>query len=99
MSISTPVEEIMKSEAEFGLFNCYHKIGKIKAQSLRNEGFDVTDSREVDYFPRMHRISWEDAVVNVEDVKELDENSDDFTHPQRLWIITSKSNLSCNQKN
>lgn len=91
MGISATVEERMKSEAEFGLFFAYLKIGLNKAKELREKGCIVTDSKEVNYFPRFHRISWKDAKVECEDVNLLDENSDKYTFAQKLWIISMKN--------
>lgn len=91
MSIMATVEEVMKSEAEFGLFYCNRKIGKVKANSLREIGFDVTDSKEFDYFPRLHKISWKNAKVECEDISSLDENDEKYSFPQKLWIISSKA--------
>lgn len=91
MGIMAPVEERMISEAEFGLFFAYLKIGLNKAKELREKGCIVTDSKEVNYFPRFHRISWKDAKVECEDVNLLDENSDKYTFAQKLWIISMKN--------
>ena len=91
MVIMAPVEERMISEAEFGLFFAYLKIGLNKAKELREKGCIVTDSKEVNYFPRFHRISWKDAKVECEDVNSLDENSDKYTFAQKLWIISMKN--------
>lgn len=85
-----PLEERMKSEAEFGYFHVYHKIGKNKSEELQKEGFDVKDSKEVKYYPRFHRISWEHAEVRG-DIDSLDENSEEYSLPQKLWIITTKT--------
>lgn len=71
--INATVEEKLKSEAEFGLFVANFKIGKTKANELRQNGFEVTDSKEVNYFPRRHWISWKEAKVECEDVMSLDE--------------------------
>lgn len=91
MGIMAPVEERMISEAEFGLFFAYLKIGLNKAKELREKGCIVTDSKEVNNFPRFHRISWKDAKVECEDVNSLDENSDKYTFAQKLWIISMKN--------
>lgn len=90
MSITATIEEIMETEANFGLFHCYSKIGMKKAVALREKGFEVTDSKEVNYFPRIHKISWKESIVVSDDVTSLDENSEEFTFPQKLWIISSK---------
>lgn len=91
MGIMAPIEERMISEAEFGLFFAYLKIGLNKAKELREKGCIVTDSKEVNYFPRFHRISWKDAKVECEDVNSLDENSDKYSFAQKLWIISMKN--------
>lgn len=87
--IITPLKETMKSEAEFGLFYAYAKIGKNKAEELREEGFEVEDSKELNYYPRLHRIFWGNAKVEG-DITTLNEKSEEYTFPQKLWIITTK---------
>lgn len=91
MSISATVEERMLSEAEFGLFFADLKIGKNKANELRKVGCNVIDSKESNYYPRFHHISWKEATVNCEDVNLLDENSNEYTFAQKLWIISMKN--------
>ena len=91
MAIMATVEERMKSEAEFGLFFADLKIGKNKANELRNEGLNVTDSKEVNYFPRFHHISWKEARVECDNVQKLDESSNEYTLAQKLWIISMKN--------
>ena len=91
MGISATVEERMKSEAEFGLFFADLKIGKNKANELRQNGCDVLDSKEAKNFPRFHHISWKNAKVKCEDVNLLDENSNEYTLAQKLWIISMKN--------
>lgn len=90
MTIVVPLNERMKSESEFGLFHIYSKIGKTKAEELREEGFEVIDSKEVNYYPRFHRISWEHATVKG-DIRSLDEKEDVYTFPQKLWITATKA--------
>lgn len=91
MAIMATIEERMASEAEFGLFYAYLKIGKNKANELREKGCNVLDSKEVNYFPRYHHISWKDSMVECKDVNLLDENSDEYTFAQKLWIISMKN--------
>lgn len=91
MAILATVEERMKSEAEFGLFFADLKIGLNKANELRKQGFNVTDSKEVNYFPRFHHISWKEAKVECDDVNLLDENSNEYTFAQELWITSAKN--------
>lgn len=91
MGISATVEEILKSEAEFGLFKATFSIGKKKAISLREKGLIVDDSKDSKNFPRLHRMSWENAKVGYEDVKALDEDSDEYTLAEKLWIIAMKN--------
>lgn len=91
MGITATIEERMISEAEFGLFFAYLKIGLNKAKELREKGCIVTDSKEVKSSPRFHRISWKDAKVECKDVNLLDENSDKYTFAQKLWIISMKN--------
>lgn len=91
MGFSPTVEERMRSEADFGLFFANLKIGLNKANSLREQGFEVTDSKEFNYFPRFHRISWRQAKLECEDVELLDENSSEYTFAQKLWIISMKN--------
>lgn len=88
--LTTPIEEILKSEAELGNFQTPAVIGKIKAAELRKKGFLVEDLRKVNYFPRAHRISWHYAVVPG-DALLLDEKSSEFSFAQQLWIITMKA--------
>lgn len=91
MGILATVEERMESEAEFGLFFADLKIGKNKAIELREKGLNVLDSKEINHFPRFHHISWKEAIVECEDVNSLDENSDEYTLAQKLWIISMKN--------
>lgn len=91
MGISATIEERLESEAEFGLFFADFKIGKNKSNELRNQGCNVLDSKESNYFPRFHHISWKNAKVECEDVNLLDEKSDKYTLAQKLWIISMKN--------
>ena len=50
--INATVEEKLKSEAKLGLFVANFKIGKTKANELRQNGLEVTDLKEFNYFPR-----------------------------------------------
>lgn len=90
--INATVEEKLMSEAEFGLFAASFKIGKTKASELQENGFEVTDSKEYNYFPRLHRISWKNAIVECkEDVKSLNEKDLKYSLAQKLWIISMKN--------
>lgn len=91
MTTLATIEEKMKSEAEFGLFFADLNIRLKKANSLREQGFEVADSKEVNYFPRLHHISWKKAKVECMDVNSLDENSNEYTFAQKLWIISMKN--------
>ena len=91
MGISATVEERMESEAYWGLFFANLKIGKYKAEELRSKGFTVTDSKEVNFFPRKHHVSWKNAMVECDNVNELDENCEDYSLAQRFWIISMKN--------
>lgn len=91
MGILATVEERITSEAEFGLFSADLKIGKKKAFELREKGLKVTDSKEIKSFPRLHHISWKEAMVECRDVNSLDENSDEYSLAQKLWIISMKN--------
>lgn len=91
LMINATVEEKLKSEAEFGLFVANFKIGKTKANELRQNGFEVTDSKEVNYFPRRHWISWKEAKVECEDVMSLDEKNPEYSFAQELWILSMKN--------
>ena len=89
-SMVTPEERLM-SEADFGLFYAKVLIGKNKAIDFQNQGFDVLDTKNVNYYPRIHKVSWKKASVECEDVQVLDEKSDEYTLPQKLWIISKKN--------
>ena len=89
--INATLEEKLKSEAEFGLFYASFKIGKTKANELRENGLEVTDLKEFNYFPRLHKISWKEARVECEDVNSLDENDQKYSLAQKLWIVSMKS--------
>lgn len=92
MGILATVEERIESEAEFGLFFANLKIGKNKATELLGKGLVVTDSKESNYFPRLHHISWKDAKVEIkESINTLDEDSKEYTLAQKLWIISMKN--------
>ena len=94
LMINATVEEKLKSEAEFGLFVANFKIGKTKANELRQNGLEVTDLKEFNYFPRVHRISWKEARVECKDVKSLDENDSKYSFAQKLWILSMKNQPS-----
>ncbi len=87
----TSLEERLISEAEFGLFYFYEHMTHKKAVELQKEGFIVTDSFENKAFPRLHKIYWEHAVVECEDVHVLNENDSRYSLPQKLWIIAMKN--------
>lgn len=90
--INATVEEKLMSEAEFGLFTANFKISKTKASELQENGFEVIDSKEYNYFPRLHRISWKNAMVECkEDVKFLNEKDSEYSLAQKLWIISMKN--------
>lgn len=88
--VLTTVEERMLSEAEFGFFHLYTKITKKKAKELQEKGFIVTDSKEKNSYPRLHKISWVRAAVEG-DIQNLDENDEKYSLPERLWIISKKN--------
>ena len=92
MRTMTPVEEKMKKEAEFGAFNAYYLITLKKAAELRNQGFVVTDSKEQKGSPRLHKIDWSNAGERFKEanIAALNENCDDYSAPEKLWIISSK---------
>lgn len=90
MGINATIEQRMESEAEFSLFFADFKIGKNKANELRSQGLEVLDLKETNYFPRVHHISWKNAIVDCEDVNLLDEKSENYTLAQKLWIISMK---------
>lgn len=92
--INATVEEKLKSEAKLGLFVANFKIGKTKANELRQNGLEVTDLKEFNYFPRTHRISWKEAKVECEDVMSLDEKNPEYSFAQKLWIISMKNQPS-----
>lgn len=97
MAFETTVEMKLEGEARFGLFRAHLKIGLNKANSLRAQGLNVTDLHEVNYFPRMHYISWIDNKVNYENLDLLDENSDKLTFAQKLWVISKKNQPKTSQ--
>lgn len=91
------LEERLISEAEFGLFYLYDKITLKKAEELRAQGFVVTDSHENRSSPRLHKICWKCAGVGVfdyEPINSLDENNQNYSLAQRLWIISQKNQPS-----
>lgn len=90
MSYTVTVEKKLEDVAKLGLFFANPTIGKNKAKCLQEEGCEVTDSREFNYYPREHRISWKNAVIKCEDVTKLDENSEEYSLAQKLWIISMK---------
>ena len=85
------LEEKLINQAKFGLFFADLKIGKNKAFELQQNGFEVLDSREVNYYPRTHIIRWENACIDCDNVDSLDEYSKEYSFAQRLWIIAKKS--------
>lgn len=84
--IATLLEDILKSEAEFGLFYCRAKIGKNKAIELRKQGFQVTDMKVSMSYPRLHYISWKNSKVSINL-----RNVNNLTFAQQLWIISMKN--------
>ena len=98
--ISATIEERLESEAEFGLFFAYLKIGKNKAKELQDKGFEIIDSVEVNYFPRIHLISWQNTTVKeCKDVQLLNENDPKYSFAQKLWIISMKNQPKTIQSN
>ena len=91
MTIITPVEERMKTDAMFGIFFAHVKIGKAKAEALRQEGLKVTDLHDSTKFPRLHYVCWKESKVECTDVSSLDEKSDAYTFAQQLWILSMKN--------
>lgn len=90
--INATIEEELIEEAKLGLLTVNLKIGKIKAQKLQENGCEVTDSKEYNYFPRFHRISWKNAIVKCkEDVSTLNEDDPSYSLAEKLWIIAMKS--------
>jgi len=85
------IEDKMKDEAKLGFAYAYLKITKKKSVELSNLGFEVSDSHDSRYYPRLHRISWEKAKVEYDDYYALNENDKNLSLPQRLWITTLKS--------
>ena len=85
------VEDKMRDEAKLGFDYAYLKISKKKSIELKDLGFDVTDSHESRYYPRLHKISWADARVEYDDYKALNENIETLSLPQKLWITTLKN--------
>ena len=94
--LTTPLEERLISEAEFGLFHFYEDITHKKEVELRQAGFIVTDSKEIKRFPRRHRIYWGQAVVECEDVHSLNENDTQYSFAQKLWVIAMKNQPAVN---
>lgn len=92
MRMMIPIEEKMKSEAEFGAKNLHYVITLKKADELREMGFIVTDSKEQRNSPRLHKIDWSKAGEKFKDVDidTLDEKNDNYSLPEKLWIIASK---------
>lgn len=95
ITIVTPEERLI-SEACFGLFFANMHLTKKQADQLRNAGLVVADLKDKKNYPRLHWISWKNAVVvsdNIEslDIESLDENSSDYTLAQKLWIISNKN--------
>lgn len=89
--LTTPLEDRLVSEAEFGLFHSYENITHKKALELRKQGFFVIDSMQMRKFPRLHRIYWGQAIVKCDDVHSLNENDPQYSLPQKLWIIAMKN--------
>ena len=50
----------------------------------------TANTKECNYYPRLHRIFWGNAKVEG-DIATLDEKSEEYSLPQKLWIITMKS--------
>ena len=81
----------IKEQASFGLFYAHLSISKTRADILREQGFEVKDSHEKKYYPRLHRISWKNAKVNESNMYSLDETSDKYSFSQKMWILASKN--------
>ena len=88
------IEEKLTSEAEFGTFKMYCKITKKKAEKLRQENLEVTDLKQTNNFPRIHRISWEKATVEG-DIYSLNPKSKKYSLAQRLWITAMQNMPTC----
>ena len=89
--LTTPLEDRLVSEAEFGLFYMYEDITHKKSAELKEQGFIVKDSMQNRSFPRLHKIDWKQAVVECEDVHSLNENDSQYSFAQKLWIIAMKN--------
>ena len=89
--LTTPLEDRLVSEAEFGMFYMYENITHKKAKELVNKGFIVKDSMENKNFPRQHKIDWKQAVVECEDINSLSENDSQYSFAQKLWITSMKN--------
>ena len=84
-------ETRMKDDAKLGFDYSYIRITKKKSLELKKLGFVVTDSKEKDGYPRLFKISWKDARVEYDNEASLNENDSKYTAPQKLWIISLKS--------
>ena len=92
MKYNIPIElqTKLEKEAEFGLFFACLSIGLNDSELLRKECCDVTDLQNSKSYPRYHWIRWKESEIEHENIQLLDENSDDYSFSQRLWIIAMK---------
>ena len=94
MGYLTTPQGMMQTAAKEGKFMAKVNLSKVLPPALQDSGFNITDLKDFTYFPRPHSVSWENAAVECEDVTLLDENSDEYTFAQKLWIITMKSKVA-----
>ena len=94
MGYLTTPQGMMETAAKNGKFAATVMLSKTLPNYLQMPGFYAEDLKEVTYYSRKHIVSWKDAAVECEDVNLLDETSDEYTLPQKLWILSMKNKVA-----
>ena len=88
--ISKEKFEGMKRQAIFGSFQYRtEKLSKNQIKEFQEAGFKVIIPSEFDC-SKFQTITWRYAKIKCDDIYSLDENDENYSLAQRLWIISKK---------
>ena len=91
--LATP-QGMMETAAKKGRYGAIVPLTEELAERFRELGIYVEDLKQHIYQPRNYIASWKNSAVKCEDVNLLDENSDEYIFPQKLWITSTKNKVS-----
>lgn len=86
--INQEIIERMKKNAVYGSFHIYMGLTQKKAEELQKEGFKVISSKYGN--TPYQKVTWQYAKVKCDDISSLDENDEQYSLAQRLWILAKK---------